>query len=345
MTIEGPDSSVILRYIRNTASEEERVQVDVWLEEDPEHEQVLLQIARIYHVNRTHERIVSRNSLQAYQKVEKKIQARARRFFLKRVSVYVACFLLGLLIPSLIYWSKQEHGVVPPQIVTLQANAGMRAHFNLPDGTVAHLNSGSTLSYPLPYNKNERRVELDGEAYFNVAHNPDQPFIVSVRDDRMRVKVHGTEFNVQAYEGERNVQTTLVSGSVDIEVMKHGQVSRMVHLNPSDKAVYDVGKDKISISPVNTEFETSWINGRLVFKNMSLPEVLRRLSHFYNVEFEVMDSELDSYRFTGTFNNRQLPQILDYLRISSRIDYSIQRMETDDSLFEQRELVVLSKVK
>lgn len=345
MTIEGPDSSVILRYIRNTASEEERVQVDVWLEEDPEHEQVLLQIARIYHVNRTHERIVSRNSLQAYQKVEKKIQARARRFFLKRVSVYAACFLLGLLIPSLIYWSKQEHGVVPPQIVTLQANAGMRAHFNLPDGTVVYLNSGSTLSYPLPYNKNERRVELDGEAYFNVAHNPDQPFIVSVRDDRMRVKVHGTEFNVQAYEGERDVQTTLVSGSVDIEVMKNGQVSRMAHLNPSDKAVYDMGKDKISISPVNTEFETSWINGCLVFKNMPLPEVLKKLSHFYNVEFEVMDPELNSYRFTGTFNNRQLPQILDYLRISSRIDYSIQRMETDDSLFEQRELVVLSKVK
>ena len=339
MIIDGPDSSVVLRYIWNTASEEEKAQVDVWLKEDPEHEKVLLQIARIYYANQTRERIASRNSLRAYQKVQKKMQVHVRRFFLKRVSVYAACFLLGLIISSVIYWKKQDNVYLPSQVITIQANAGMRTHLDLPDGTVAYLNSGSTLSYPLPFDKNVRRVSLSGEAYFEVTHNPEQPFVVSVQDDRMRVKVHGTEFNVEAYEQE--IQTTLVSGSIDIEVVENGQVAKKVHLNPSDKAIYDVTKDKINIFPVNTEYETSWINGRLVFKNMPLPQVLKKLSYFYNVKFDVQDDIINSYYFTGTFQDKQLSQVLDYLKITSQIDYEIKTTRSDDSHKIQQSVVVL----
>lgn len=341
MTVNGPDSSIILRYIRNLASEEEKVQVGAWLEEDPEHEKVLLQISRIYYANQTHERIASRDSLRAYQKVQKKMQIHARRFLLKRVSVYAACFLLGLVISSVIYWEKRDSVYTPSQVVTIQANAGMRTHFTLPDGTIAYLNSGSTLSYPLPYDKNVRRVSLSGEAYFEVTHNPEQPFVVSVQNDRMRVKVYGTEFNVEAYEQESQIQTTLVCGSVDIEVVKNGQVAKKVHLNPSDKAVYDVSKDKINIFPVNTEYETSWINGRLVFKNMPLPQVLKKLSYFYNVRFEVQDDIINSYCFTGTFQDKQLSQVLDYLKVTSQIDYEIRPTRSDDSHKLQQSVVVL----
>lgn len=341
MTIDGPDSSVVLRYIWNTASEEEKAQVDVWLKEDPEHEKVLLQIARIYYANQTRERIASRNSLRAYQKVQKKMQVHVRRFFLKRVSVYAACFLLGLIISSVIYWKKQDNVYLPSQVITIQANAGMRTHLDLPDGTVAYLNSGSTLSYPLPFDKNVHRVSLSGEAYFEVTHNPEQPFVVSVQDDRMRVKVHGTEFNVEAYEQESQIQTTLVSGSIDIEVVENGQVAKKVHLNPSDKAIYDVTKDKINIFPVNTEYETSWINGRLVFKNMPLPQVLKKLSYFYNVKFDVQDDIINSYYFTGTFQDKQLSQVLDYLKITSQIDYEIKTTRSDDSHKIQQSVVVL----
>lgn len=128
---------------------------------------------------------------------------------------------MGILILSttISYWRQKGTGD-EAQIVTVQANAGMRTHFNLPDGTVAYLNSGSVLSYPLHYDKKERRVTLTGEAYFKVTHNPEQPFIVSVANDRMRVKVLGTEFNLQSYNNESIVQTTLVSGAVHIEAVK-----------------------------------------------------------------------------------------------------------------------------
>ena len=221
----------------------------------------------------------------------------------------------------------------------------MRTSLDLPDGSIAYLNSGSTLSYPSSYDAEERRVTLVGEAYFSVKHDPAHPFIVSVSHDRLRVKVLGTEFNNRAYEKENVVQTTLVSGSVNIVVKEDKRKTNERNLYPSEKAVYDLTDKTLEVINVDVESEIAWKEGRLVFKETPLPEVLRCLANFYNVDFNVMDPVLDSYRFTGTFNNRQLSQILDYLRISSRIDYSIKRMEMDDSLSAQREQIVLRRIK
>ena len=107
------------------------------------------------------------------------------------------------------------------------------------------------------------------------------------------------------------------------------------NLYPSEKAVYDLTDKTLEVINVDVESEIAWKEGRLVFKETPLPEVLRCLANFYNVDFKVMDPVLDSYRLTGTFNNRQLSQIF----------YSIKRMEMDDSLSAQREQVVLRRIK
>ncbi|WP_456088032.1 FecR family protein [Parabacteroides sp.] len=339
----GPDSSAVLRYIRNIASEEEKAQVGVWLKEDPEHERVLLQIARIYYANRTHERVASRNWLKGYRAVEKKINNRRRRLWFYRVSTIAVCFIGVLTIITIISFFLRESSTAVPQHVTVCANKGVRTCLELPDGSVVYLNSGSTLSYPVAYDEKERRVILSGEAYFSVKHDPDHPFVVSVSGDRMNVKVLGTEFNVQAYEGEDIIQTTLVTGSIDIEMKDANGMSKEVNLSPSEKAIYDLSNNVLDVLKVDVMNEIAWKEGRLVFKETPLPEVLKHLANFYNVDFKIQDTILNSYRFTGTFKNRELSQVLDYLRISSRIDYMIKRMETDDSSSEQRELVLLRK--
>lgn len=338
-----PESSVILKYLRNAASAEESTQVTDWLKESPENEQALLQIARIYYACRTRERIASRDPLQVYLKIQQRIKLHPRRVGLKRISVAAACFLGGLILSSAVFWGKREAVSSWPQRITVQANAGMRTHFTLPDGTVVYLNSGTTLSYPLPYKEKERRVEIVGEAYFEVTPDAERPFVVSVCDDRMRVKVWGTTFNVQAYEGEELIQTTLVSGSVDIEVVKEGKVAKTTRLNPSDKAVYDAANEKMNLYVVNTDYETSWKDGRLIFKNMPLPQVLKELSYFYNVEFDVQDDVINSYCFTGIFQDKQLSQVLDYLRITSQIEYEMKTLRSDDSRTVQQSVVVLKK--
>lgn len=338
------DESILLKYIREKSTEEESSCVEKWLQEDEKNEKILLQIASIEYSVRTQKRIASRDPSEAYMKVQKRIDSSHKKIYLNRICVAVACFIGVLIMSSVISFLKQDE-ISGQQIITVQANAGMRTHFNLPDGTVAYLNSGSKLSYPLPYDKGVRKVELTGEAYFEVAHKEDQPFVVSVSNDRMRVKVLGTEFNLQSYEGESVVHTTLVSGSVNIEMVKNGHIVSEANLKPSEKAVYDTNTGSVSIVTVNTAYDTAWKDGRLMFKDMPLPEVFKKLAYFYNVRFEVRDPVINTYCFTGTFENKQLSQVLDYLKISSQIDYTIKHIVTDDSSGIQYETVILEKKK
>lgn len=337
-----PDEAVLLKYIYDIASDEERQCVEDWLGGDATRENILLQLASIDYALRTKKRMESRNSLKAYSKVEKRIGLSARRYWLNRISWSVACFLGVLVLSTFISFWKENVTAGETQLITIQANAGMRTCFNLPDGTIAYLNSGSKLSYPLPYDKNERRVTLIGEAFFKVTHNPEQPFVVSVANDKMRVKVLGTEFNLQSYAGENIVQTTLVSGFVNIEMIRNGSVSNK-KLKPSEKAIYDIHSEGVSVVTVNTDYDTAWKDGRLMFKDMPLPEVLKKLSYFYNVKFEVKDPAINNYCFTGTFDNKQLSQVLDYLRISSQIKYTINYVKSDDSLKVQHTTITLQR--
>ena len=95
----------------------------------------------------------------------------------------------------------------------------------------------------------------------------------------------------------------------------------------------------------NPMYETAWMDGKLIFKDTPLPEALKKLSQYYNVEFEIRDMEIKSYCLTGVLDNRLLSQSLDYLRISSNIDYQIEAIKTDDSRGTNRSRVILKKRK
>ena len=341
-----PDGTVLLKYIRGESDNAEKAYVEDWLKEDEENEKTLEQIARIYYAVRTEERILSRDSQNAYNNVRKQIKGRLRKSWLNRMYVAAACFVGVLMLSTTFsYLWIQKNNNDRSQLVTVEANAGMRVHFTLPDGTLVHLNSGSVISYPSVYDKKERRINLSGEAYFNVTHNPEQPFIVNVREGKMQVRVLGTEFNLQAYKNENLIETTLVTGLVNIETNEQSGNVSTYRLKPSEKAVYDSNTGKMKIDKINSLYETAWKEGKLMFKDSPLPEVLRKITHFYNVRFEVNDSIIQTYRFTGTFENKQLFQILEYLKISSQIDYKIEYAKEDDSNGERSTVVVLRNKK
>ena len=345
INIQDPEGMMLLRYIKDTASNEEKSYIEAWLEADENNKRILLQTARIYYANNAMERIASRNPLIAYEKLEQRLAKRTRLYWLKRFSAAAACIIAIIGLSTLFSHRKVDSEFGDPQIITLQANAGVRTRFNLPDGTVVYLNSGSVLSYPMSYDQKERKVCLSGEAYFKVTHNEKQPFIVSTSGDQHRVRVLGTEFNIQAYGDENIISTTLVTGSVNLEVKnKSGNVSHRTLL-PSEKAICNLDKEEISVMKINTIYETAWMDGKLMFKDTPLPEALKKLSYYYNVEFVIQDAEIKSYCLTGILDNRLLSQTLDYLRISSNIDYRIEDMKTDDSKGTNRTRVILWKGK
>ena len=339
-----PKVAVLMAYIKGHASTIEKAIVDEWLNESEKNEATLMKVARIYFAYNTKERIESRDSYSAYKKIKQRIRKRKYRLWLGRTAAVAAC-ITGLLFLSTFFAQRMNTTYYnEPQIVTMHSNIGVRTHFNLPDGSIVYLNAGSTISYPIPFPKDKRPVSLSGEAYFNVTENANSPFIVSTFNDRMFIKVTGTEFNVEAYEDDYLAHTTLVNGEVSVLFDKEGVVSEYP-LSPSQKGTFDLITNIFRVQTVNSEIETGWISGKVIFKDTPLPEVLRKLSHFYDVEFEVKDKVIDTYFFTGTFENRHLQRVLEYLKTSSGIEYTFIPIYKDDLEETVRQKIILQKSK
>lgn len=318
--IEIPDESLLLRYITGEVTQEENLLVKEWSRKDIANEELLIQLARIYYAQRTQQRIKSRDTEAAFRIINNKIKKKGRRLFLQRVGV-AASLIIGILgIGSFIFQYSDLRESFLPSMITVESNDNSRTRLVLPDGTEVCLNSGSSITYPSRYTDSERNVTLSGEAYFKVTHNKENPFIVNALNKKYKVKVLGTEFNMQAYRDDNVIQTTLIVGSVQVDIQ--GNNTKTVLL-PSQKAIYSVQNNELAVVTANTDRETDWMYSRLVFKKTPMPEVLARLSRFYKVEFDVRNKIIDTYTFTGTFEDKPLYQVLDYMKISSQIDYNI----------------------
>ena len=163
------------------------------------------------------------------------------------------------------------------QINTLVTPKGGRFSITLPDGSKVWLNSASSLRYPTAFTGQQRVVELKGQGYFEIAQAPSKPFVVKVND--MEVQVLGTRFDVMAYEDEKAVNTTLLSGAVRV---KNAAVAQT--LRPGQQAVLEGGRTHIAVQQADTAKAIAWKNGLFLFDNMDLETILREISRWYNVE-------------------------------------------------------------
>ena len=158
--------------------------------------------------------------------------------------------------------------------------------------------------------------------------NPEKPFIIKTLDKG--VKVLGTSFNVSAYKDESMIETTLVEGSVKLNVVSGGKRMTLM-LKPNEKAEYQKGAGKIKVFGVNTEYDTAWKNGEIIFRNHPMDKVLKTLERHYHVVFEVKDNEILKSIITARFKDEQLPQVLEYLKLASGIQYAIHKPTVKDS--------------
>ena len=167
----------------------------------------------------------------------------------------------------------------------------------LSDGTEVYMNADSKLRFPTKFGKNERVVELEGEAYFQVARDEKSPFIVKV--SRMAIKVLGTEFNVSAYTEDSVIQTTLIRGSVEVSSEKSGE---SVVLHPGEQSALNRQDHSLNVSTVDVSYAMAWKEGRLRFKEKPLSEVMKIISRWYDVEVVYEDEEVKDYPFGCNFN-------------------------------------------
>jgi ferric-dicitrate binding protein FerR (iron transport regulator) len=244
-----------------------------------------------------------------------------------------AILLLPLVITGglLFNYIVSENKTSPDQQVnsTIYAPMGSRISFNLPDGTKGMLNSGSSLSYSMPFT-NQRKVKLEGEAWLEVTHDEKHPLEINTGNSTVRVL--GTSLNVSAYPVEKYVEVVLLEGQVEFLNKINNDKATMV---PYERLVFKNGS--ISHSAVDPQKYNAWTEGKLVFRGDPMAEVARRIERWYNVKIILADPALEKYSFRATFEDDKIEEVLQFLSMTSPIKYHIApRILLADGTFDKQ---------
>lgn len=231
-----------------------------------------------------------------------------------------------LIVPALITIAVLSYlSINPPEKVEswaeIHSPIGSRIKFQLPDGSQGWLNGGSSIKYPINFMKH-RNVEISGEAWFDVVHLESEEFRVIT--PYFDVKVLGTQFNVVAYDDEATAEVILERGKV-IVLGKDEKVNG--ELDPDQQIVFNKSTKKIIKSSIDSKNYTSWKDGLLIFKNVPMSEIARRLEHRYNTEIILHGDSLKSSIFRATFKDENLEEICKMLSTVAPIKYKIHNRE------------------
>ena len=215
------------------------------------------------------------------------------------------------------WWAYYMFAPVPLQTVSTLAETRT---ITLPDQTEIVLNRYSSLTYPERFRGKDRKVQLQGEAYFEVSKDAAHPF--KVEAGAIIVQVLGTHFNVEAYPEDTQVKTTLLEGSVSVSLI--GKAEESLILSPNESAIYNKDKKSLTLhTENNASEEIIWRNGTLLFKSIPLQEIVRQLSNAFHTDIRIEDADLQNYRMTGTFSDGEtLEEILSLLCRNQKFEYT-----------------------
>jgi len=335
---------LIIKMLTNQATSEECAVLDKWVKKSDENKSFFLRYRNVWLASSLAVKPDRAETSKALETVNKKIhlfhsvetpvpeidlsQNRRRSVagYLKIAALWVLLFGTGAIFsmlfikPARVFNLNSEVSVIAPR--------GSKALTVLPDGTVVWLNAGSKIEYKIPENKTAREVTIEGEAYFDVSKDPEHPFTVNAGE--MIIKAYGTEFNVKAYPEENEVETTLVEGSVSVEIKN--KPSNKTMLKPHEQAIYykptpERSENFLVTKGIDPSIYTLWIKDRLQIKGETLEDLTVMLERKYDVTIHFDDNTLRNLHFTGIIENETIEQILELIKISSNVDYRIDGRE------------------
>lgn len=271
----------------------------------------------------------------------------------KKISVFwrgvAAALLAGVCFVAFYYSNYYNAASKKNPVAKLEVTktpSRVKSKITLSDGTVITLNSETTLKYPPVFSGQTREVYLDGEAFFDVFKDHKHPFIVHA--GKMNVKVLGTAFNIKSYASESRSETTLIRGA--IEVTLADRPSDRIFLKPNEKLILNNTKNTVMAkrgaynnlismrsdtvytnyalttlthfkSNDTTVVETSWVNNKLIFKDQEFKEIANQMERWYGVKIKFRNDNVKDYRFTGVFENENVMQALDALKLIESFSY------------------------
>ena len=329
-------AKILASLFTHSSTPEEEKNYRAWLDENPEHQKIADRILNKETYEENSRLIKSFSSQKAWEKVYPLLGGNQSGivFSWKRSLKYAALILLLIntfnLFENVLPEGATEVFIIDSKGINYQTPAnkpkvkeikntlrtlhGMECHIVLSDGTKVHLNAESQLTYPICFSDKERIVQVEGEAYFDVAPDKAHPFIVQTPHTSIRVT--GTSFNVRAYADEEVESTTLISGAIEIS-----SENEDYELIPNQHFVYDKNSRESTVSNVNTELYTSWESGSFIFMNVPLENVMSYLSKWYGFTYTFEDDAARQVQI-GAYLNRyaNMNPIIDMIMELNMVD-------------------------
>lgn len=368
---------LICGYLKNELTEDQTSRLISWLEQDKKNKRLFDEMSDLWVTARATSPDPGFDAREGFLRFREKIkstnnlkESKTKTFRLRTLLRYAAIFIIAFSAGGSLFFFVGRNSIEPAlqSVNKIVVPLGSKAWFSLSDGTFVTLNAGSTLNVSNGYGINNRIVRLDGEGYFNIAKDTNNPFVVQT--PFLNVRALGTEFNVKAYSVDKTIETTLVSGSLQIEPVKEVNQGRITVLKPNQKVTFfkedfvftDEQGDKeneipartVSVKKIRTVAParlikedidvnpvTSWKENRWIFEEQSLAQIAVDLERKFDVRIIFESEKLKSYRFTGTILAEPIEQVLIALSMTAPINYNVRgRVVT---LSENKDFIEINK--
>lgn len=313
---------LILKFLNETISPEEQRALRGWINESEANKKLMDDFTLMWKVSKDQTKLPDFESSDQWQKFERSVNrpeavpsiamaANSRAYTLK-IAASISVIALFSWILYLIVFSQEP---------ILKESRETIVHVVLPDGSKVWLNRHSRLAYDKHYNSEERIVKLLGEAFFEVRKDPEKPFIIQTIE--AQIQVLGTSFNVQAYERTNATEVFVASGLVNFSSIKNKSAGIM--LNPGDRGLLLKTSDTVVLSSQESSNVLAWKEKKLVFNKSTIDSVLENLENYFGIEIEIRNNNILRCRFTGSFNEPTLSEVIEALSIS--LDLTVSKAD------------------
>ena len=254
---------------------------------------------------------------------QKEIQSTSRRgFSLSALWRYAAVVAIIIAVGCISYWQGGVKVEDTFSDISVEAPLGSKTKLYLPDGTLVWLNAGSRMTYSQGFGVDNRKVELEGEGYFEVKRNEKIPFFVKTKD--LQLQVLGTKFNFRDYPEDHEVVVSLLEGKVGLNNLLREEKEAV--LSPDERAVLNKANGLLTVESVTASNASQWTDGYLFFDEELLPDIAKELERSYNVKIHIANDSLKTFRFYGNFVRREqnIQEVLEALASTEKMQYKIE---------------------
>ncbi|MDD4189990.1 MAG: FecR domain-containing protein [Mangrovibacterium sp.] len=311
------------KYVTNSESPEDKEVLDDWMNERSENKALLNSINSNKELVKEYEIMDLFKRKAALERFKEKILLQSKTRALIRWRIAASIFVL-VGVTGILYFLSGNFSEVSENTnlyTSVCTENGQRVTVVLPDSSIVWLNSGTTVSYPVNFSDQNRKIELKGQAFFQVTHKKSQPFLVQANG--LVVKVLGTKFDVNAYSEEDEITVVLESGKIELTHQKLKSFSYT--MKPGEKAALNLTDNgKMKVGTVDASVYSSWKDGKLVFRNSPMANVVEKLRRWYNVDIEITDREVYNSVYTGTIKNENYEEIFRLIAIACHVDCRIE---------------------